>query len=76
MTPDVKRQLTRAAREHGARAAFYMRMVRRAGVIAAHQGAPCVSAADLNWLAGQAWANAKLAAHHALIALNGQRGGV
>ena len=72
MTPDLKRHLTRIAREHGFRAGFYMRMLRRAGVINAQQGAPCVSAADMNWLAGQAWANAKLAAHHALRAMDGR----
>ena len=56
---------TRQAAEHGRRAAFYLRQLDRAVAIAQAQGAPCLSERDLQQLAAQAWANAKLAAHYA-----------
>lgn len=65
MTWDPRQDDRRKAREYGARFTFHMRAFNRAVEIAARQGAPCLSGRDLDWLAGQAWANARLAMHHA-----------
>lgn len=56
----------RAAGEHGIRCKLAMQSLQRAVAIAQRQGAPCLSERELDHLAQQAWANAKLAAHHAM----------
>lgn len=58
----------RKAGEYGVRAGYALRTITRAVDIATRQGSVCLPESELNWLAGQAWANARLAAHHARLA--------
>jgi hypothetical protein len=61
------------AGEHGIRAAYHLRSLRRAVEIARTQGGPCFDERMLDHIAQQAWANAKLAAHFAMLHAAGGR---